>query len=283
MDTTAFASAIHDQGLAVLAPLVNQLARPSIRLTATSADENALAVGRSRLGGAPDMPIAQAWPLMGAAPMSFIAQIALDEAHATEAGAALPAGGTLSFFYDASQQTFGSDPKDRAGFAVLYFPAGSSLWRTTPPGTLPVAARFHPCALACSNETTFPLQPNLEISGLAWGQQQQQQYDAALQAVTAKAPGHPQHRMLGRPDTIQDDMRLQCQLAANGVSDPSSAPDRVAQLTPGANEWTLLLQVDTDPAAGMNWGDNGMLYFWIKRDDLAHANFANCWVVLQSE
>jgi uncharacterized protein YwqG len=28
--------------------------------------------------------------------------------------------------------------------------------------------------------------------------------------------------------------------------------------------WRLLLQLDTDDAAGMKWGDVGTLYFWIK-------------------
>jgi uncharacterized protein YwqG len=29
------------------------------------------------------------------------------------------------------------------------------------------------------------------------------------------------------------------------------------------------------------WGDCGMLYFWIRRDDLARRDFSGAWVVLQ--
>jgi len=44
-----------------------------------------------------------------------------------------------------------------------------------------------------------------------------------------------------------------------------------------------LLQVDSDPSVGMQWANAGMLYFWIRRQDLAAKRFDDVWVVLQSE
>jgi uncharacterized protein YwqG len=43
----------------------------------------------------------------------------------------------------------------------------------------------------------------------------------------------------------------------------------------------FLLQVDSDDAAGMMWGDAGMLYFWIRDDDLAARRFDRAWCVMQ--
>ena len=43
----------------------------------------------------------------------------------------------------------------------------------------------------------------------------------------------------------------------------------------------LLLQLDTDDDAGMTWGDCGMLYFWITKQDLEAGRFENTWMVLQ--
>ena len=87
-------------------------------------------------------------------------------------------------------------------------------------------------------------------------------------------------RLLGYPDTIQDDMRSECQLAANGLTgdDP-----RAAEVAKGANAWRLLFQLDSEPGARMRWGDAGMLYFWIERDALAAKRFENVWMVLQSD
>ena len=58
---------------------------------------------------------------------------------------------------------------------------------------------------------------------------------------------------------------------------------RVAELSKGAMDWQLLLQIDSDENAGMRWGNAGMLYYWIKRDDLKARHFDDTWLVLQSE
>jgi uncharacterized protein YwqG len=93
------------------------------------------------------------------------------------------------------------------------------------------------------------------------------------------------HRMLGLPYLIQGDvMEIECQLASNGVymghakaySDP-----RHDHLRAGAQEWQLLLQVDSDETAEMAWGDDGMLYYWIRRRDLRALDFSDTWLVLQ--
>ena len=58
---------------------------------------------------------------------------------------------------------------------------------------------------------------------------------------------------------------------------------RVTELEKNANEWQLLLQIDTDERIGMRWASSGMLYFWIKRDDLRSRSFEHTWLILQSE
>lgn len=283
MDKASIATAMQQAGLAQLAPALDQLILNSIRLSTNPSYEAAIQPGQSKLGGLPDLPPGAAWPALNDAPMEFIAQIQLADAHPLDTAGVLPAQGLLSFFYDSSQQTYGSDPNDRAGLKVLYFTQPpSALRRTDAPASLPAQGRARVCSIGMSDELTLPQRPNLEIAGLQWTADDQERYDNALQQLTS-ADKHPIHRLLGHPDTIQDDMRLQCQLAANGVADPGAAPDRVKQLTPGANEWILLLQVDSDPSIGMQWGDAGMLYFWIRRNGLARKQFEGAWVVLQSE
>lgn len=283
MDKAAIATAIQQSGLQQLIPTLDALMLTSIRLITNPSFEQAIQPGQSKLGGMPDLPTGTAWPAFKGAPMQFVAQIQLADAHPLDTAGLLPAHGLLSFFYDGSQQTFGSDPNDRAGFKVAYFeqPA-TALQRVDLPPALPAEGRARVCSISMRDEVTLPLEPQLEIASLPWSESDQQRYDAALQQLTS-AEKHPIHRLLGHPDTIQDDMRLECQLAANGVADPSAAPARVAQLTPGANDWILLLQVDSDQSIGMQWANAGMLYFWIRRDDLAQRRFENAWVVLQSE
>jgi len=54
-------------------------------------------------------------------------------------------------------------------------------------------------------------------------------------------------------------------------------------LTKDAIDWLLLLQIDSDEHVGMRWGNTGMLYYWLKRDDLKAQRFDETWLVLQSE
>jgi uncharacterized protein YwqG len=52
-------------------------------------------------------------------------------------------------------------------------------------------------------------------------------------------------------------------------------------LAAGAIDWVLLLQIDSDDATGMYWGDLGRIYVWIRKDDLRHGRFDAAWLVLQ--
>jgi len=46
-------------------------------------------------------------------------------------------------------------------------------------------------------------------------------------------------------------------------------------------EWQLLLQVDSDRRNGMCWGDEGHLYFMIRREDLRAARFDGVQLIVQ--
>ncbi|NLX97108.1 MAG: DUF1963 domain-containing protein [Rhodopirellula sp.] len=66
------------------------------------------------------------------------------------------------------------------------------------------------------------------------------------------------------------------------VGDPSGydAPRR-AGLEDGADDWHLLLQIDTDDNMATMWGDGGRVYFWIREEDLKSREFGNVWLILQ--
>lgn len=286
MDMSAVTTALTANGLSAYTNLIDRLALPSLRLIATATSDGVIPVGASRLGGLPDLPPEQAWPEMNGAPMSFVGQIRLQDAHALDGGSALPAEGLLTFFYDANQQTYGTDPADRAGFRVLYFAAAAQArlsHQAAWPAALPDAARFASCAVTFAPELTYAQDLQAEFPDHQITPQDQKHFEAALMRLTPPPSTAPRHRLLGHPDTIQDDMRQLCQFATNGIADPSSDPQRVATLLPSANDWRLLLQVDSDARAGMRWASAGMLYFWIRQQDLASARFDNCWVVLQSD
>ncbi|HEY7984427.1 MAG TPA: YwqG family protein, partial [Ktedonobacterales bacterium] len=263
MNTADALATLAKAGLANVTGDLQRLVAPSIRATTSKADEASLAVGASKLGGQPDMPLGTAWPVK-TQPLSFVGQIKLDDLRAFDAARALPASGLLSFFYDATQQTFGDDPNSKGNWQVLYFPANAGQLQrvSAPTGMMPAGAQFTACALSFAEEPTLPQQPELEIPTLRWTDAEKSAYDAALPNFPA-ANDHtlPHNRLLGHPNTIQDDMRMEVQVASHGLKgdDP-----KAAALQPGAMNWRLLFQVDSDPNAGMRWASSGMLYYWIE-------------------
>jgi uncharacterized protein YwqG len=94
----------------------------------------------------------------------------------------------------------------------------------------------------------------------------------------------PHHRIGGHAECVQNPMELECQLVTNGLycGDVAGYEDpRSKTLAAGALDWRLLLQIDTDDAAGMMWGDCGRLYYWVREENLRAHDFGQCWLILQ--
>ncbi len=281
MDKAGIEAVFEKAGLTRLKKDIDALARPSIRLTLAEVDESTLQAGASKFGGVPDLPEGTAWPEKKGQPQSFIAQIRFEDVHAYDVDKVLPEKGTLWFFYDAAQETYGDDPADREGWSVL-FGESATLKRATVPAKLPAESQFHASSLSFVTEYTLPQDPTLEITPYDWSKEEQKKYEQILSTFPSKAEHDALHnRMLGHPETIQDDMRIQCQLTSHGVTDADDP--KAKELSKGAMDWQLLLQVDSNEQVGMHWASSGMLYYWITRADLQAQQFGATWLVLQSD
>lgn len=283
MDKAGVQAAFVAAGLSRLIKDIDQVSKPSIRLSPTPVDEPTLKVGASKLGGVPDLPPGVTWPEWKGLPQSFIAQILLDDIRSYDTDKVLPQSGMLWFFYDAQQQTFGADPAERGGWSVIFMDSNlTKLQRTPAPAKLPTSSQFKACSLSFAREITLSQQPKLEIPSFDWTDAEQKQYETLLSTFPDPADrATPHHRLLGFSDTIQDDIRLECQLASHGVTDVNDP--RIAELSKSTIDWQLLLQIDSDAHAGMRWGNAGMLYYGITKADLQAQQFQNSWLVLQSE
>jgi uncharacterized protein YwqG len=79
-------------------------------------------------------------------------------------------------------------------------------------------------------------------------------------------------------------MQLEAQLVTNGLycgNETGYKDPRRKGLESGADDWMLLLQLDSDDAAEFMWGDSGMLYYWIRKQDLASSRFDRVWMTMQ--
>jgi uncharacterized protein YwqG len=282
LDKAGVRAAFIAAGLSRLLKDIDFIAKDSIRLYTTPAGEYDISIGASRVGGIPDVPTDFRWPERKELPQSFIAQIYLDEVHPYDTNGVLPQSGMLWFFYDAKQETYGADPADRGGWRTLFSDDYAGLQRTAAPNKLPAESQFKACSISFASEVTLSQSPQLEIPDFDWTDDEVQKYETLLSTFPNPDDHAALHnRLLGNPETIQDDMRLECQLASHGVSDINDP--RAAELSKGAKEWQLLLQIDTDERIGMRWGDAGTIYYWIAGQDLKAHRFDNTWLVLQSD
>lgn len=271
-------------GLSRLVKDIDFVSRPSIRLYTTPVEESAIPIGASRVGGVPDLPPGVTWPEWKDLPQSFIAQIRLNDIHQFDTNGVLPHIGMLWFFYDAQQETYGVDPSDLGGWRVIFMNGDdfTNIQRTPAPAKLPASSQFKACSITFASEITLSQYPQLDVPDFDWTDDEQKKYETLLSTFPNPADHAALHnRLLGNPDTIQDDMRQECQFASHGVTDINDP--RAVELSKGALDWQLLLQIDTDERIGMRWGDAGMIYYWITATDLQTHHFDHTWLVLQSE
>jgi uncharacterized protein YwqG len=283
MQADAVRATIQKAGLARIQPHLEALMRNSIRVTSTASSDSAIAVGTSKLGGAPDLPDTVVWPMMADVPLAFVAQFDLSAVRPFDVDKLLPTSGMLYFFFDAKQQVYGSDPADKAGWKVITSATDkATLKRRAFPDKLPKEAQFTACSVTFSTEVTLPQRPNLLDKALDWNDKERQSYSDMMANFPSEADRKTlHHRLLGHSDDLQDDMHLQVQLVSHGFTDDQSPQAKA--LAAGANDWILLFQLDSDFNAHMQWASTGLLYYWITKQDLQAKNFDAVWCVLQSE
>jgi hypothetical protein len=235
--------------------------------------------GRSHFGGMPNLPAGTAWPERNGARLGFLARLSLAEIRAAHAFDWLPADGALLFFYDLDEQPWGFDPKDRGGAAVVRVPDIV----VTPPGPVERDAAA-PIAFRRATFRRLDSLPNRRDE-LARLDLDEPESDAYTDLVGSRYGDQPKHQVGGYPVPVQgDDMELEAQLVSHGLycGDPSGYEDaRAKALEPGAADWRLLFQFDTDDGLEVMWGDCGMLYFWVRADDSRRGDFSGAWLILQ--
>lgn len=251
--------------------------KPALHLKPTGASQ-----GFSKFGGVPDVPADFAWPNWNDASLSFLAQIDMADISDHDVLLEQPKAGRLYFFYDQEQATWGFDPADRGSWRVVYAPAGVPVATMPPPKDVAEEAIYDECRIGFHPITTYPSFEDLKFDLMAVPDDVWDEVDEYRRKNFAAAAFH---QIGGWPDPVQNgEMEVQCQLAANGFYLGDSKPiddPKIGPLLETADDWQLLLQIDTDDDLGMMWGDCGLLYFWVRKTDLAQLDFSDVWMILQ--
>ncbi|MGB6065387.1 MAG: YwqG family protein [Desulfomonilaceae bacterium] len=267
------------------ARILNESAETCLGFGMIPTCEDALAVGTSKVGGNPDLPSSVPWPTWNGKALDFLLQINLAEIPQNLRNELLPESGRFYFLYDRKSNTWGFDPQDRGSWKVLFVDGTEDeLVRTGKPG-----APGRASSPACRVEFYEALPPDWtsvrDHPELKNHPEEVRKFDTLVESL----PRIPVHQIMGNPHGIQstpEEMRRQCQLVSHGLymgggDGPPFDKAKAKELEPGAKDWRLLLQLDSDSDPGMEWGDRGRLYFWIREQDLKEKNFEDVWMILE--
>lgn len=258
-----------------VAALLASHSKPGVRLAPSERETG------SWLGGRPALPQGCAWPCRQGRPLAFLAQLDLAAlAQACELDW-LPGSGSLAFFYDTVEQPWGYDPAHASGWHVEFVaePAG--------PLDPPAGAAPPPCFeqrwLAPQRVLLLPDLDPQEYNELEFSDRELDQIGELEEAMFEHGP---QHHVGGHPSPVQTNtMELESQLVSHGIDlDTLTSLDdpRAQHLAAGAQEWRLLLQLDSDPDLDWSWGEGGRLYFWVRASEAREGDFQGVWMILQS-
>ena len=237
-----------------------QLLRPAMQFDgARRTDAVAL-----QLGGNPELPVEMPWPEWeGHGPLTFIAS--LDCAMIDLPDLPLPESGTLLFFYFDGQVDGGEAlagafaPGTQDGARLIYVPAGAvTKHRPAPEPIEPyMQLKLQATPVITAPERFGPRNAVVFGDGTALDWDHPICADEFVEAMEEEVSVSPCHQVGGYPISVQGPVEYE----VNGDDEE------------GAEGWLLLAQFDTDRSFGMEWGDNGMLYWLIQEPDLVAGRF----------
>jgi uncharacterized protein YwqG len=272
-----FEQAFKTVGLEHHWPVFKELLKPEIRIQLTRIEEDELPVGVSKIGGQPDLPVSMAWSctLVGE-PLSFLAQLNLAELVVDAADFGLPPSGMLYFFYSGWQDGWGHSPEDADKFKCFFLGNVPPLVRMAFPDEL-YEGIFPACTLTF--QPAFGL-PYYEYDAVKTHLHRQEIHPYI--DVSSHRASNPS-KLFGCPNCIQGPyMEQTCALATHGyIQSDLNNPEIKAMIEEEKHKWMLLFQLSSENAAEMCWGDVGLLYFWIKKEDFAQRHFDRVWMILE--
>jgi uncharacterized protein YwqG len=270
---------LRDKTLNRISDQIESIAKKSIRMSTGKVS----AANTNRLGGCPNLPKDFDWPTWREEPLAFVAQLDLATLPRVS-DLPLPRTGALFFFFEGGENTWGFSPEDQGSSCVLYSPAplSSSMLRSLPKG-LDEHLRFKGVRLSPQLELTLPGLQDQALEGLGMKPDEREAYFNFLMGLQERETERI-HRIGGYPDCVQGDPKLEAHLVSHGLYCGDRTGYQVGKkrgLWPGAKDWELLLQVDSDDRAKMMWGDVGRIYFLIQRSALEQRQFEKTWLVFQ--
>lgn len=219
--------------------------------------------GFSKLGGHPDLPNEVAWPEDADGQFRFLAQVDLADVRAAGGPEWLPPSGRIYAFHNEDN---GSPDQVR----ILFTPSESPVVEVRPSDAS--AWPYEVRSIAFVRRDSLPSLDWLGEEAMIG----ETEMDGLVDLSKPDWDG-PLHKVGGYPDELQDEqMALTCERLYRG----GAADDDPEAAGKAARHWRLLLQIDSDPALGTDFG-GGRLYVLVRLQDARRARFDRTITLMQ--
>lgn len=247
-------------------------------------------IGLSRVGGDPDLPAMVDWPVNSdGTPMTFLAQLRLNELVPYDVSTLLPAKGMLYFFIGIDEPAYGIEHK------VIYLTEDKlqEARRCASPEVTALEDVFTGYRVNARSTMEPPNYGYVDYDIVEDDEHDYEQYEELCFELNDENSSDLAV-MFGYPSTQHGDCEYEAALhLLTGQKynySMDSALEQIADYFKGdsdrakqeVQDTLLLLALDSDQDVGFCWWDAGELQFYIRKEDLLAGNFANTYCSLYS-
>ena len=254
----------------------------------TELNNNSEIINKSKIGGKPYLPKDFVWSYYQELPLSFLAQINLEEVKALDKDNLLPDKGMLYFFYELETEEWGFKPENKGCSKVLYFEDTSNFELIDFPEDMEDYNIVPEFKVNFKSNISYPAYEDFDIihnGGKEVADNYEDFQDAYFDIYNKHIESLDSYtKLLGYPDVIQSSMEEQCAAITKGFIGGIDSPKKYREeVIKDSKNWILLFQMDAIKVDDyeLMFGDSGHIYFWIKKEDLKNKNFDNIWLILQ--
>ena len=256
----------------------------------TELNNNSEIINKSKIGGKPYLPKDFVWPYYQELPLSFLAQINLEEVNSFDKDKLLPSTGMLYFFYELETEEWGYELKNKGCAKVFYYEDTSNFELIDFPKDMKDYCQVPEFKVTFKANISYPSYEDFDIihnGGKEVADNYEDFQDAYFDIYNKHMESFDSYtKLLGHPEVIQNPMEEECEAVTRGfdMGGMESYPKQYQkEIRSASKDWILLFQMDTVETSNyeLMFGDSGHIYFWIKKEDLANKNFENIWLILQ--
>ena len=252
----------------IMTEILNKLKKTEITIFTESNEDNEI-LNKSKIGGKPYLPKDFIWPYYQEFPLSFLAQINLEEVKSLDKDNLLPSTGMLYFFYELETEEWGYELKNKGCAKVFYYEDTSNFELIDFPKDMKDYCQVPEFKVTFKANISYPSYEDFDIihnGGKEVADNYEDFQDAYFDIYNKHMESLDSYtKLLGYPDVIQSSMEEQCAAITKGfymggIDSPKKYREEVIK---DSKDWILLFQMDAIEVDDyeLRFEDSGHIYF----------------------